>query len=127
MKNYFINFINYLISFTKSTGQISDGNYTFEQLYTERINLFIATSKLILRYDTHKANEAWRSLKYYNGKSSNGYFIFGLSKGDRSRQIVLLLPISLWEDVYFAETLDYAPRFDLLKPEDMLHRIKKLI
>ncbi len=123
---FLIRIINYLISLVKSSsGNISDGTYTFDELYNERVQLLIIVSRLMIRHDTRAI--AWRTKSFYNGQTKKGFFIYGLSRGDRSRQIVILIPESLWDKVFFAEEIVRAPKFDTLTPEETLHRLKNLI
>lgn len=103
--------------------QITDGYHTFEELYTHRIELYVALCKII------KGNfsvPVWASTKHSDGSSYDNWFILGIYK-DKGRQITYHLPSNYWSEVCeFAEILEQAPEFDGHSSADVIDRIKKL-
>src|SRR5688500_15781523 len=104
---------------TEETDFISDGYHTFGELYEHRNNLFIKLCK------THPEIPTWRSKLHSDGTGFDGWFIIGMYK-EKGKQISYHLPLSMWEETNFAETLEKAPEFDGHKSKDVLERIKNL-
>ncbi len=120
--------INKLINFFQiPTNEISDGFHTFLDLYTHRIELFIA-----LCYAQDKQTNVcrvsnslvWKSKKHSDGSEWEGWFILGINKL-QGEQITYHLPISYWEQCSFEE-LECAPDWDGHTPKDVLERLKSL-
>ena len=103
---------------TKSTGQISDGYHTFDELYEHRNRLFIALAKLINK-------NVWRSKIHSDGTSYDNFFLLGIGKKN-GEQITYHMPMTLWSETEFAETLEKAPKFDKHTSLDVLRRLKHL-
>lgn len=103
--------------------EVSDGYHTFSELYEHRIALFIAFCREYQRdrYD----GTVWRSKLHSDGSMLNDWFILGIDK-EKGKQISYHLPLSKWDDVSFAETLEKAPEWDGHTPVDVLKRLKEL-
>ncbi len=96
---------------------ISDGWHTFGELYQHRNRLFIALCK------AYPEVPVWRSKLHSDGTNIEGWFLLGMHK-ERGKQISYHLPLSLWKETTFAETLDMAPEFDGHTSFDALERLK---
>ncbi len=110
--------INWLIRKLKpDTNQISDGLYTFGELYERRTELWIA---LINRLSL----TAWKSRKHSDGSEWKNWFLlgYGFFEGE---QITYHLPIEYWDRCHVPE-LKKAPPWDGHSPEDVLERIRAL-
>lgn len=107
--------------------EVSDGYHTFDELYEHRLVLFIALcKKMEIDINIHAGlTVAWRSLKHSDDTMFDGWFIMGLFQ-EKGSQITYHLPISKWEDCFFAQTLDKAPEWDGHTSQDVLERIKQL-
>lgn len=107
--------------------EVSDGYHTFDELYEHRITLFIALCSKWQKdlNESTGLDMVWKSLKHSDGSMFPGWFIMGMFQAKGS-QITYHLPISKWDDCYFAKTLDKAPEFDGHTPQDVLERIKQL-
>lgn len=111
-----------------STGVISDGYHTFDELYEHRIVLWIALCKILYadpQYQTGQKADVWRSKLHSDGTSFDGWFIMGIGR-NKGEQITYHLPIAKWEETDFAETIEKAPEFDGHTSADVLERIKAL-
>ena len=104
---------------TEEMDSISDGYHTFGELYQHRNSLFIALCR------AHPEIPRWRSKLHLDGTGFEGWFVLGLGK-EKGKQISYHLPLSMWEETIFAETLDRASEFDGHKSEDVLKRLKDL-
>lgn len=104
---------------TKETDAISDGYHTFGELYEHRNSLFIALCK------AHPELPAWRSKLHSDGTGFDGWFVLGLGK-ENGQQISYHLPLSMWEETNFAQTLEKALDFDGHTSKDVLERLKSL-
>lgn len=108
-----------------------DGYHTFTELYTHRHILFITLCKQILnRYiikygDDYNGGDIWRSRLHSDGTMFEGWFIMGIYQS-QGHQITYHLPIHLWDNTSFAETLSKAPEWDGHKPDDVLIRLLDL-
>lgn len=109
-------------------GDISDGYHTFDELYEHRIELFIALCRILAYHPrknlTEKA-QVWKSKTHHDGSSWEGWFIMGIGY-DRGNQISYHLPISKWEDCWFANTLSEAPEWDGHTSDEVLKRLKEI-
>lgn len=94
-----------------STGRISDGQHTFDELYEHRIVLYIT----MLRCMSGARQLAWRSKLHSDGT--------GYAAGE---QITYHIPLEYWDETDFAETLDKAPEWDGHTSADVLERLKSL-
>ena len=118
----------------KDKGNISDGYHTFNELYLHRHILYIGLCKAIQKpkYYGDERNRlgdekiVWRSKKHSDGTMHDGWFIMGINK-DKGNQISYHLPLSLWEQTDFADTLKKAPKFDGHTSSDILNRLQKYI
>ena len=93
----------------KNIGEISDGSHTFTELYYHRMMLFAVIC------NTYK-DVAWKSWKHDDGTMYPNYFIVGLStpEGDYTYRYRK----DHW-DRFNVEELEYAPKYDGHKPEDI--------
>ena len=114
-----------------STGKISDGFHTFDDLYEHRVALFIALCKVYAETDFsewgRECPDVWRSRNHHSGGSPmyDGWFVMGIGK-KKGQQISYHIPVSEWENTNFAQTLKNAPEWDGHTPEDVIERIKNL-
>jgi len=97
-----------------------DGYHTFRELYEHRINLYITLCKSICH-----SHYIWKSLKHDDGTMYDGWFLLGINT-EPGKQISYHCPIEEWENVYFAESLDSAPKFDGHTSNDVLERLTLL-
>lgn len=106
---------------------ISDGDHTMDELYEHRYALFIALCKHFLAAyeDSFVVPEVWRSSYNSDGSQYEGYFLLGINTKP-GEQISYHLPMKLWFDTGFAQTVDRAPEFDGHTAVDVLERLKLL-
>lgn len=125
--------INKLIQYFKvDTNQVSDSYHTFKELYTHRIELFIALCRQIshqeLLYEIETGLEqnsvVWKSKKHSDGSEWEGWFILGIYK-ETGKQITYHLPISYWKQCAFQELVQ-APTWDNHSSQEVLLRLKNL-
>jgi hypothetical protein len=107
--------------------QVSDGYHTMDELYEHRMVLWIT---LCRKYDDlclelGGNSQVWRSKLHSDGTSFEGEFSLGIGKKE-GEQITYHLPLRLWDETNFAETLERAPEFDGHTPSDVLNRLKNL-
>ncbi len=104
-----------------------DGYHTFTELYDHRIELYIALTRLLAtKYTLQIDGEGvWKSKTHSDGSTWDGWFIMGISTIP-GQQITYHLPISKWDECYFAKTLEKAPEFDGHSSDDILQRLKQL-
>lgn len=99
-----------------TTGQISDGYHTFDELYDHRCHLFIA---LMRAYP----GISWRAQNHYDGEGYPGWFVAGmhLPTGDISYH----LPQWMWTmlDNSKIPTSLRAPSYDGHTPGDVITRL----
>lgn len=100
----------------KNKGEISDGSHTFNELYYHRMMLFAVICK------TYK-DVAWKSWKHDDGSMYPDYFIVGLNTSEGS--YTYHYHKDHW-DMFDVEELEYAPKYDGHKPED-IGRLMSLI
>lgn len=107
--------------------EASDGDHTFAELYEHRCVLFIALCKQRTEHNCNreKFHNVWRSELHSDGTSFKDWFILGMGK-EKGKQISYHLPIKMWKETEFAETLEVAPEWDGHTSPDVLERIKKL-
>lgn len=110
-------------------GLISDGYHSFNDLYEARNTLYIALCREIVNSSKtqlwNKKSPVWRSIKHSDGKIWKDWFILGIGK-EWGHQMTFHLPLSMWVDTSFAETLDKAPDYDQHSTEIVLERINNL-
>lgn len=106
---------------------VSDGFHLFEELYDHRAILYIALAKQITHqpYDNDAKFGVWRSKMHGDGTFYKDWFILGIGKA-AGKQITYHLPMELWEQTGFAETLDMAPKWDHHTSLDVIERLKNL-
>lgn len=105
-----------------------DGYHTFDELYEHRITLFIALAKQVNLWDSPRFSTVWKSKRHSDGEICFGtgtQFVLGIGNKN-GEQITYHVPIELWDDCYFAKTLEKAPEFDGHTADDVLLRLKKL-
>lgn len=114
--------------------QVSDGYHTIAELYDHRITLYIALCRFVQDADETATDyggvparkRVWRSKFHGDGNPAyEGWFIMGIGK-EKGKQISYHLPLSRWDETYFAETLDKAPEWDGYMLVDVLERLKTL-
>lgn len=96
-----------------SVGQVSDGEYSFNDLYALRHALFIALCH------THH-DLAWKSLVHEDGSMFDRYFIAGIQLPEG--MVTYHLPIELWE-ILQVEELGAAPTWDGHTAQDVVDRL----
>lgn len=110
---------------TNSTGNISDGYHTFDELYEHRALLYISLCHECRR-NPDNGRVVWRSKKHSDGTEWLGWFLLGL--GVKSgKQITYHLPEKYWKMCDFARTVEIAPEFDGHSSEDVLKRLLDMI
>lgn len=114
--------INALIK-EANKSKISDGYHTFGELYDHRNLLFV---KLCKRIREDNTTHVWRSIRQSDGNMDKDWFIMGINK-EPGEQISYRLPIALWEQTMWAETLDKAPEWDGHSSADVLTRLINVI
>ncbi len=111
--------------------QVSDGYHTMDELYEHRIILFIALCRHmheLLGIENPGKFAIWRSKKHSDGELCFGtgtQFILGIGK-EKGKQISYHLPVEMWNETDFAETLEIAPEWDGHSSADVLERLKKI-
>ena len=90
-------------------GQISDGYHTFDELYYHRMMLFSVIC------NTYK-DIAWKSWLHDDGTMYNDYFIVGIETPEG--QYTYHYHKDNW-DMFDVIELEYAPKWDGHKPEDI--------
>jgi hypothetical protein len=103
------------------TNSISDGFHTFGELYTHRIELWIALCRTLASC----AGDVWKTEIHSDGSSFDGWFVLGLGL-EAGEQITYHLPMDRWAQCSFAETIDKAPTFDGHTSADVLNRLRLL-
>lgn len=97
-------------------GSISDGYYTFDELYEHRHRLFIALMRC-------NPELAWRANNHHDGEGYEGWFIAGMDLP--TGQVSSHLPARLWEslDGVGIRTTNRAPKWDGHTSDDVLERL----
>jgi hypothetical protein len=108
----------------KITGKTSDGYHTFDELYEHRHALFITLCRTVARELSDE--RVVRSQHHYDGTMINGWFILMIDGDRRGEQISYHLPLRLWDQTNFANTLDRAPDWDGHLSQDVLARLAVL-
>ena len=117
---------------TEDKGNLSDGYHTFNELYEHRHLLYIALCKSIQKpkYYGDARNRlgdekiVWRSKKHSDGTMYDGWFVMGINK-DTGKQISYHLPLDMWDQTEFADTLNKAPKWDGHTSADVLKRLEE--
>jgi hypothetical protein len=104
--------------YVDTTGDISDGYHTFNELYEHRHMLFIALG-------CHGQLKAWKSYKHHDGSVFDGWFLAGINLN--SGTITYHLPNDKWELCRNFEELETAPEWDGHTSDDVLDRLSKFI
>ena len=102
------------------TGEISDGNHTFDELYDHRCLLFLMVM------DAHP-DESWFSKKHSDGEEWDGWFICGVELP--SGPITYHLPDRMYylaQDTG-AQELDLGREWDGHTANDVLTRMTKYL
>jgi len=100
----------------ESTGEISDGYHTFNELYDHRCHLFIALMR-------SNPDISWRANRHTDGSMFPNWFIAGMELP--TGQISYHLLSWMWEmlDNVGIATTNLAPKWDGHKPEDVVKRL----
>ena len=88
-----------------STKEISDGHYTFGELYHHRIVMFATICNLF-------SNISWKSRKHYdedNNPICEGYFIAGINTFDGVS--IYHVKLEYW-DIFNIQEIDKAPKYN---------------
>lgn len=101
---------------------VSDGHHTFAELYEHRYWLWIKYCEL---FDVSGDERVWRSKLHSDGTMFDDSFIMGIGR-ELGEQVTYHLPLRLWDETDFAETLDRAPEYDGHTSADALERLKQL-
>lgn len=110
------------------TNLISDGYHTFGELYEHRNRIFI---QLCAIHDTLASEYgepdyvAWKTKVHSDGSVWEGSFLLGIGK-EKGKQITYHLPMSYWNELFWAKELDKAPEWDGHTSVDVLERLKAL-
>ena len=101
------------------TGDTSDGYHTFNDLYAHRMALTLALVK-------SWPNRSWRSKQHNPGDTPifDGFFIVGMDLPGVS-QITYHYKLEHWNAFNDVRTVDYAPKWDGHRPEDVVERLNK--
>jgi hypothetical protein len=108
-----------------SSGLISDGYHTFDELYEHRIVIYMSLCRSIAENDSMSIPLIWRSTTHSDGSVWDGWFILGIDVRP-GYQISYHLPMSKWDECKFAQLLPRAPEFDGHTSADVLKRLSKL-
>ncbi|WP_433956983.1 hypothetical protein [Cytobacillus horneckiae] len=100
----------------KTDGNTSDGYHTFNELYYHRMILFSVIC------NTHK-EVSWKSRQHDDGTMYDDYFIVGIEteKGSYTYHYHK----KYW-DMFSVKELDFAPKWDGHKPEDITRLLSLL-
>ena len=114
---------------SEERGKVSDGFHSFSELYDHRCQLWITLCSLQdtlnIKDPEEGMREVWKSKLHSDGSSFEGWFVLGIGE-EYQEQLTYHLPIELWEQCFFAKTLEKAPTFDGHSSEDVLNRLKTL-
>jgi len=108
-----------------------DGYHTFKELYNHRITLYIALCRELSNDPgnfRNDKNRVWRSKRHSDGEICFGtgtQFVLGIGK-EKGKQITYHIPIEMWEETDFAETLEQAPEWDGHTSDEVIERLKEL-
>ncbi|QTH79803.1 hypothetical protein [Klebsiella phage vB_KpnP_ZX1] len=100
-----------------STGQISDGYHTFDELYAHRVRLFTCLMH------AHKSR-AWWSFKHHDGSVWDGWIIAGIDTPAGSA--TYHLPESAVDDLPLGTNIPRGKEWDGHTAADVLERLKSL-
>lgn len=100
-----------------STGQISDGYHTFDELYAHRVRLF---SALISAHE----DKAWWSHRHHDGSKMDGWIIAGIKTP--GGMVTYHLPESEIPNLPAWLELDRGMAWDGHTADDVLERLKSL-
>lgn len=103
------------------SGKVSDGYYTFDELYEHRCLLFCMVAQLAADFDS------WKSWKHADGSSYEGWFVAGIELG--SGRITYHLPARFWDlfGTKLTREPDTAPIHDGHTSQDVLRRIEEFL
>ncbi|HSH24818.1 MAG TPA: hypothetical protein VLA13_04695 [Massilibacterium sp.] len=100
----------------ESKGQISDGYHTFDELYHHRMILFSVICN-------QNKDKAWKSWKHDDGTMFDDYFIVGIETDEG--HYTYHYHKDHW-DLFKVKELDFAPKWDGHKPEDITRLLSLL-
>ena len=95
-------------------GEISDGCYTFNELYEYRHILF----GLVV-----KGMKGWKSMHHSDGTFYPGWFIAGITTKDGP--VSLRVPVRLWDE-FPGEERERAPEWDGYTSDNVMERLKNM-
>lgn len=107
--------------------QISDGYYTFQELYDMRLALTRGLFKKAtdIAFYERKDNPIWVSKQHSDGTMFDGMFIVGWTMWD-GKMITFHYHLEHWEKFQFANWLDKAPEWDGHTDKDVIERLLTL-
>lgn len=94
-------------------GEVSDGHYTFDELYHHRTLLFASLCN-------QNKDISWKSKKHRDGTMYTGMFIAGITTKDG--QATYHCENKYWDN-FDVKELEYAPPYDGYTPDDAIYRI----
>lgn len=100
----------------ESSGEVSDGYHTFNELYYHRMILF---SVICNTYKTL----AWKSKLHHDGTMFDDYFIVGVQT--KSGQYTYHYDVKYW-DFFDVQELEIAPEWDGHQPNDIIRLLTLL-
>ena len=99
------------------TGQVSDGDHTFDELYEHRGLLFLALQRA-------HPDRAWCSRLHEDGSMFEGWFVAGLDLP--AGPVTYHFPLRLWPlAAAGARELPRAPKWDGHTPAQALERLRQ--
>lgn len=104
--------------------EISDGDYTFRELYNNNAILFILSCRLLLKINPNA--KVWRTLTRHDYLQDVGWFYMGISISDEEH-IIYHAKTEYWELCSFLETIRKSPKFKGNVGQDALDRLKTII
>jgi hypothetical protein len=99
-------------------GELSDGYYTFNELYHHRAVLFSVICNMFPK-------RAWKSLQHADGSMFDGMFIVGIETPEG--QATYHYDIEPYWDMFDVEELEQAPELDGHTPDDAINRIYSFV
>lgn len=97
-------------------GETSDGYHTFNELYEHRFVLWLALCRAV--------GGSWRTRLHSDGTFYEGWFVLGLGVA-QGEQITYHLPLRLWDEAGFAETIERVRNFDGHTSTQVVERIRQ--
>lgn len=109
---------------TVNIHEISNGDYTFREMYQHQTMLFILSCKLLLKVNPNA--KVWRTLTRHDYLQDVGWFYMGISISEEEH-IIYHAKTDYWELCSFAETIRKSPQFKGNVGNDALNSLNKII